>query len=117
MRGSVGLVPSAAAEGEGEPPGCWGAFGAAGVSGRVLLPVSAAPAPRADAAVEADLSADPALDAALSPRALGAGPAAARTTDEHVVQVETASRAAGMLLQPASSLLGLVEVHCLSAIF
>jgi hypothetical protein len=116
VRGAAGLVPSAAAEGEGEPPGCWGAFGAAGVSGRVLLPVSAAPAPRADAAVEADLSAEPALDAALRPRALGAGPAAARTTDEHTVQVETASRAADMVLQPASRLLGLLWAHFSSAI-
>ena len=101
MRGAAGLVPDAA-EGEGDP-GCWGAFGAAGVSGRVLLPLSAALATRG-ASVEADLSAEPALDAAMSPPALGAGPAAARATDEHTVQVETASRVVDMLLQPASRL-------------
>jgi hypothetical protein len=99
VRGAAGLAPGAA-EGE-EGPGCWGAVAAVGVSGRVVLPLSAAPAPRVDASVEADLSADPAADAPMSPRDLGAGPAAARTTDEHTVQVDTASRAADML-QPTS---------------
>jgi hypothetical protein len=70
-------------------------FGDAGVG--AWLPFRLAPAPRAGAAVEADESVCPALDAPTSPCAFGEGPADARATHEHTVQLETASRAVDML--------------------
>ena len=69
-------------------------FGAAGVSGCVLPPFGSALAPKDDASVGPWVPVGATLDAPTGGRALGAGPAAVRTTEEHTVHLETASRAA-----------------------
>ena len=69
-------------------------FGAAGVSGCVLPPFGSALALRDDVPVGPRVLVGAALDGPPTERALGAGPAAVRTTEEHTVQLETASRAA-----------------------
>lgn len=96
MRGAVRLA-SGAPEGE-EDAEFLAVFGDAGVG--TWLPFRLAPAPRTGAAVEADESVGPLLDAPTSPCAFGAGPAPARDTHEHTVQLETASRAVDMLRNP-----------------